>query len=275
MNVEINSNFRGTKNNPYEKVRKIETVITNMNLDIGDFKWSVSTTDFKGWLLCDGRTVLRDDYPDLFRIIGTSFGSTNSTNFRIPDVSGKVIGAVGNAGNEGDDTHEMGDVVGAENITLSSSQIPSHSHTGTSNASSTGITSSGTTNNSTTGVSVNSVGDHQHVYQDAYFAENTGGGGGNFGTSAGTDTDNNFRWRTAGGGNSTSPSDLNTGSAGAHTHGITDNGHVHNFTCTITDPTHSHSFVTGTTGGGGSHYNVQPTIYVGNLFIYAKFTPNI
>jgi microcystin-dependent protein len=274
MNEQLNSNFKGTKNNPYEKVRKIETVITNMNLDIGDMKWSVATTDFKGWLLCDGRTVLRSDYADLFRIIGTSFGSTNSTNFRIPDATGKVIGAVGNAGNAGDVTHELGDVVGAENITLSSSQIPSHSHSGTSQASSTGITSSGTTNNSTTGVSVNSDGSHSHTYQDAYFAENFGGGG-NFGTSAGTDNDNRFRWRTAEGGNSTSPSDLNTSTAGAHTHGTSDPGHTHSFVSTITDPTHTHTFTTQNTGGGGSHPNLQPTIYVGNLFIYAKFYPNI
>lgn len=274
MNEQLNSNFRGTKNNPYEKVKKIETVITNMNLDIGDMKWSVSSVDFKGWLLCDGRIVLRNDYPDLFRVIGTSFGSTNSTNFRIPDVSGKVIGAVGNAGNEGDDTHELGDVVGAENITLSSSQIPSHSHTGTTQASSTGITSSGTTNNSTTGVSVNSNGSHSHIYFDSYFAENTSGGS-NFGTSAGTDSDNNFRWRTAEGGNSTSPSDLNTSTAGSHVHSTSDPGHQHTFTCNITDPMHHHSFTTQNTGGGDSHPNIQPTIYVGNLFIYAKFTPYI
>jgi microcystin-dependent protein len=272
MNGRINATFRGTKNNPNEKIKRIDNVITNMNLDIGDFKWSVSDVDFKGWLKCDGRIVLRNDYPELFRVIGTSFGSTNGNNFRIPNMTGKIIGAVGNAGNAGDATHALGHSVGAENITLNSSQIPAHSHTGTTDASSTGITSSGTTNNSTTGVSVNSDGSHTHVYQDAYFAENFGGGG-NFGTSASTDNDNRFRWRTAEGGNSVTPSDLNTGSSGSHTHGITDAGHTHTFTANISDPTHTHNFTTQNTGGGGSHPNLQPTLYAGNLFIYAKFTP--
>ena len=272
MNTELNSRFRGIINNPSEKIRRVETVITNMNLDFGDYKWSASNVDFKGWLRCDGRILLRNEYPDLFKVIGTSFGTTNSTNFRIPNSTGKVIGAVGNAGNAGDATHVLGDVQGAENITLTASQIPSHLHTGTTEASSTGITSSGTTNNSTTSVSVNSDGSHSHTYFDAYFAENTNGGS-NFGTNASTDGDNAFKWRTDGGGWSDSPSDLTTSTVGSHTHGITDAGHVHTFTTNITDPTHTHTFTTEETGGGGSHPNLQPTVYAGNLFIFAKYFP--
>lgn len=274
VNVRINSGFKGTKNNPVEKIRKIERHIYNMNLDIGDYKWSAKDNDFNGWLLCDGRSLSRTQYFELFNAIGTSFGTTSASTFKIPNMRGRIIGGVGNSGNENDSTHALGHSVGAENITLSTTQIPSHSHTGTSNASSTGITSGGTTNNSTTGVSVNSVSDHSHTYQDAYFAENLGGGG-NFGTSADTDSDNRFVYRTAAGGNSTTPQDLNTGSSGGHTHGITDTGHTHTFTANITDPTHTHTFTTQNTGGGESHPNIQPTLYAGNLFIYAKFTPDI
>jgi microcystin-dependent protein len=275
VNVRINSGFKGTKNNPTEKIRKIERHIYNMNLDIGDFKWSAKDTDFNGWLLCDGRSLSRTAYFELFQAIGTSFGSNNSTTFKIPDMRGRVIGGVGNSGNEDDDTHALGDSVGTENVTLSTDQIPSHSHTGTSNASSTGITSSGTTNNSTTGVTVNSVSGHTHTYQDAYFAENIGNGAGNFGTNADTDGDNAFIWRTAEGGNSNTPQNINTGTSGSHDHGITDTGHTHTFTANISDPTHTHTFTTQNTGGGESHPNLQPTLYAGNMFIYAKFTPEI
>lgn len=59
MNTELNSFFRGTRNKPEERLKRSDTFITNMNLDIGDFKWSVSTVDFKGWLLCDGRQIGR------------------------------------------------------------------------------------------------------------------------------------------------------------------------------------------------------------------------
>lgn len=220
--------------------------------------------------------ILRNDYPELFRTIGTSFGSTNGSNFKLPNMTGRVLGAVGNAASgAGDVTHEIGHSVGTENITLSTTQIPSHSHTGTTTASSTGITSSGTTNNGTTGLSVNSVSGHSHTYNDAYFSENLGPGGGNYGTSAATDNDNSFVWRTASGGNSSSPQDINTSTSGGHTHGVTDAGHTHTFTANITDPTHTHTFTTQNTGGGESHPNLQPTLYAGNLFIFAKYLPDI
>ena len=271
---DVNTNFRGVKNNPTEKIRKIECHITNMNLDVGDFKWSVSNNDFNGWLLCDGRSVSKAVYDDLFRVIGTSFGTENPSSFNIPDMRGRVLGGIGHSGNVGDATHALGHSDGIENITLTSSQIPAHSHTGTTEARITGITSSGTTNNSVTGVTANSVSGHSHTYNDAYFAEHIGGGS-NFGTSAGTDTDNAFVWRNASGGYSTSPQDINTSTAGGHTHTITDAGHTHSFTANISDPSHTHAFTTQNTGGGGSHFNLQPTLFAGNLFIYSKFTPNI
>jgi microcystin-dependent protein len=34
---------------------------------------------------------------------------------------------------------------------------------------------------------------------------------------------------------------------------------------------HTHSFTTNATGGGAAHNNMQPTLFVGNVFIYAGF----
>ncbi len=36
------------------------------------------------WLNCDGRYLLRDEYPDLFYWIGDVFGTNDPTNFRLP-----------------------------------------------------------------------------------------------------------------------------------------------------------------------------------------------
>ena len=38
-----------------------------------------------GWLICDGSSKLRTDYPDLFTAIGTAYGTADSTHFNIPD----------------------------------------------------------------------------------------------------------------------------------------------------------------------------------------------
>lgn len=46
------------------------------------------------------------------------------------------------------------------------------------------------------------------------------------------------------------------------------NTHTHNFT-TNTTGAHTHTFTTNSTGGGQAHNNMQPTLYIGNLFIFA------
>src|SRR5689334_16135685 len=47
-----------------------------------------------GWLMCDGSSKVRTDYPDLFATIGTAYGSVDSTHFNVPDLRSRFpIGA--------------------------------------------------------------------------------------------------------------------------------------------------------------------------------------
>jgi len=41
-----------------------------------------------GYLLCDGRLLTRTEYSELFDVIGTEYGTTNATNFRLPNLTG-------------------------------------------------------------------------------------------------------------------------------------------------------------------------------------------
>lgn len=79
-----------------------------------------------GWLLCNGSTVSRSTYADLFDIIGTKFGAGNgTTTFTLPDFRGRV--AVGrDAGQTEFDV--LGEVGGAKTHTLTEGQMPSHTH---------------------------------------------------------------------------------------------------------------------------------------------------
>lgn len=54
----------------------------------------------QGWLLCDGRLLVRADYPALFAAIGTTYntGGESGTQFRIPDLRGRVIAGRDNMG---------------------------------------------------------------------------------------------------------------------------------------------------------------------------------
>lgn len=90
----------------------------------------VSNTAPAGWLTCDGSAVSRSTYSALFVVIGTTYGGGDgSTTFNLPNFVNRVpvghgtktLGATG--GNSS--VTPSGSV---DNTTLSSSQIPSHSH---------------------------------------------------------------------------------------------------------------------------------------------------
>ena len=87
---------------------------------IGDFKISAHTESHGNWLLCDGSFIDPSDYPQLFDIIGYSFGSSSSL-FALPDASDRVIGVNGNS-------YSMGTITGNEDISLSEDNLPSHWH---------------------------------------------------------------------------------------------------------------------------------------------------
>lgn len=51
-----------------------------------------------GWLACNGQSVLRSGaggYPNLFAAIGTTYGSDNSTTFKLPDLRGLFVRGTG------------------------------------------------------------------------------------------------------------------------------------------------------------------------------------
>jgi len=82
-----------------------------------------------GWLECNGDSLLRTDYPDLFTALGTQWGAVDSTHFTIPDYRGRAPMGVGRVdGNMANPLWQMGNKVGAETVTLTTSEIPSHQH---------------------------------------------------------------------------------------------------------------------------------------------------
>ncbi len=94
---------------------------------VGDIKMSVYNNDFYGWLKCDGRSLSRATYASLFAVIGTSFGSANGSSFNLPDCRGRVLGTLGQG--SGLTNRALGASVGAETHTLTTGEMPSHSHT--------------------------------------------------------------------------------------------------------------------------------------------------
>lgn len=75
-----------------------------------------------GWLLCQGQSLARATYPELFGLIGTTYGSVSASTFNLPNLLG--IGVRG-----ADNTFPLGSNGGSDSITLSGAQLPSHTHT--------------------------------------------------------------------------------------------------------------------------------------------------
>lgn len=58
---------------------------------------TVATVVPDGFLLCDGSEVSVAEYPDLYAVIGTTFGSSDSTKFKLPDLRDKTLWGSGSS----------------------------------------------------------------------------------------------------------------------------------------------------------------------------------
>jgi hypothetical protein len=162
--------------------------------------------------------------------------------FDIPDARGRVAGAEGTA-------RPLGDVTGSETHILSVPEMATHAHQVQDSATSiTAMTTEGS--HSHTGT-VQTAGAHTHTFDNMASFTSTGA----------TDTDGpaseiNLRQNVT----------SNTSTAGSHSHSsitLSSESHAH----TVTDPTHAH---TAQTVGSAVPFNImQPTIFIGNMFMYS------
>jgi microcystin-dependent protein len=232
---------------------------------VGDYKMSAFNQDNGYWLLCDGRSLEIITYPQLYTIIGTSFGSVDQDHFNLPDFRGRVPGAIGQG--NGLTNRSLGNSVGAETHTLTTPQIPSHTHTGTTDPSGThihSITDGGHIHDGGT----ESSGVHTHT-------SNAIGGQGNYGLAL-ADGNNTVEDTDSSQGELnvwTTPGALTINENGAHTHNFTSNINTTGITIN-SNGSHTHDFTTNATGGGESHNNMQPTLFGGNIFILSKSLTN-
>jgi len=91
------------------------------DLLVGSVTAFAMTTTPKGWLVCDGREVKREDYSRLFARIGTTFGEGDSiTTFNLPNLNGVFIRGYDSQGDH-DPKRKFGKYQG--------DQIQSHTHT--------------------------------------------------------------------------------------------------------------------------------------------------
>lgn len=74
-----------------------------------------------GWMMCDGAQLPIAENDVLFTIIGTTYGGDGESTFNLPDLRGRLPMHQGNG-------VTLADAAGVEEVTLSVTQIPIHSH---------------------------------------------------------------------------------------------------------------------------------------------------
>lgn len=153
------------------------------------------TTAPNGWLMCYGQTVSRSTYANLFAAIGTTYGAGDgSTTFNLPDARGRAVigkddmggtaaGRITAAGGHGINGTTLGSTGGAQSHTLTTAQMPSHTHANTLND--PGHTHANVLNDPGH-VHANTLSDpgHTHSHNAAYNGGGSSTGGGAFGLNA-------------------------------------------------------------------------------------------
>lgn len=89
----------------------------------------------QGWAFCVGQTMPIQQYSAVFALLGVMYGGNGSTTFQLPNLQGRVPIGAGQSG--GTSAYSQGQVSGSETVTLTSGQLPMHTHTAVSNLTST------------------------------------------------------------------------------------------------------------------------------------------
>lgn len=79
-----------------------------------------------GWLFCDGSLLAISQYDVLFNLIGTTYGGDGVNTFALPNLCGRL--PIHQGQGNGLSARVIGEMAGAETVTLLTGQLPAHSH---------------------------------------------------------------------------------------------------------------------------------------------------
>src|SRR5499425_2142506 len=88
---------------------------------VGEIRMFAGNFAPAGWMFCEGQLLPISEYETLFNLIGTTYGGDGQSTFALPDLRGRVPIHQGNG-------FTLAETGGVEEVTLTVSQIPAHSH---------------------------------------------------------------------------------------------------------------------------------------------------
>ena len=94
---------------------------------VGEIRMFAGNFAPRGWAFCDGQLLAVSQNDALFSLLGTIYGGDGRTTFGLPDLRGRVPIHAGSG--PGLSNRRLGSKAGAEKVTLTVNQLPSHTHT--------------------------------------------------------------------------------------------------------------------------------------------------
>ena len=196
----------------------------------GEFGSTFSDTLPAGTLLCNGASLLRNEWPELFEALGTKYGAADEEHFSLPNAVGRCIIGAGTG-------YELGSTGGEAEHVLTVDELPVHNHQAI-------FKGTYTFHSHYIDLSTRESGAHQHTYRGVRRDDGTSPAG-SFDDEHGIQA-----WYSS----------LVTSEDGGHTHAI--RGYSNKSAST---PQGTVSI--GNAGSSLSHNNMQPYVAL-NTFIY-------
>ena len=94
---------------------------------IGEIRMFAGSFAPVGWLFCQGQQLPISENDALFTLIGTTYGGDGQETFNLPNLASRIPIHMG-TGPDGT-TYQIGEAAGTESVTLTTQQIPVHTHT--------------------------------------------------------------------------------------------------------------------------------------------------
>ena len=88
---------------------------------VGEIRMFAGNFAPAGWMFCEGQLLPISENETLFQLIGTTYGGDGESTFALPDLRGRIPLHFGNS-------LILAETGGVEEVTLTVSQIPAHSH---------------------------------------------------------------------------------------------------------------------------------------------------
>jgi microcystin-dependent protein len=88
---------------------------------VGEIRMFAGNFAPAGWAFCEGELLPISEYETLFNLIGTTYGGDGESNFAMPDLRGRIPVHQGNS-------FILAESAGVEEVTLTVSQLPVHTH---------------------------------------------------------------------------------------------------------------------------------------------------